>query len=83
MAEKQTVKFYIISKFPVGSGIKNDAPVRKIELSTEDEDFKEFDDFDEYVKESLDNECADDEQHWANCVVLTEEEFDLVQSFKK
>ena len=82
-------KVYIITVFPKGSGIENtpETLVTVMEFSTEDEEFKNHDEFEEhefdaYIKCCVDEECAEREQHWANNVALTEEQFKLVQGFK-
>lgn len=85
MEKKETRVFYILTKFPKGSGIANNEPVRKLTLSTNDEAFneEEFEDFEDYVNYCLDEECSADEQHWGTCICYTEEEFKLVQNFKE
>ena len=81
--EKRT--YYIITKFPIGSGIQNDNMVNKIVISENDRDFDkdEFVDFEDYVEYCLEEVCGADEQHFGRCVVLTEDEFDFIQKFPK
>lgn len=85
MSKKETKVFYIITKFPEALRIKNYNPVKKIVLSSEDEEYDEdeFESFDEYVDYMIEEECAADEQHGGNCIVLTPEEFKLVKNFKE
>lgn len=80
-------KYYIITKFPEGANALNtkESLVTTLEVSTEDEEFDtdDFETFEEYVDYCIEEECGDAEQHWGTCVVLTEEEFKIVKSFKE
>lgn len=82
-AKEKTETYYIVSKFPKESGLKNDKPVEVLTCSTKDKSYeREGLSFEEYVDECIEDYCGNIEQHGGACIVLTEKEFKLVQSFK-
>ena len=83
MAKKAT--YFVITKFPKG-GIVNtkETLITQIDVATTDEEFSDgdFSDFEEYATYVVNEECAGNEQHFGECVVLTEAELKIVSDYE-
>ena len=61
--------------------LKDKVIVKKLEFNEEDETFlEEYEDFDEYVKESITNEAASYHQSFCQTLVLTPDQVEILKT---
>lgn len=75
------ITYYIIAN----GGYLKEPIVDKVVLSEQDEDYDtdEFDSFNDYIEYIIEESKAVYEQSFASTVVLTEKQFNLIQSYGK
>lgn len=64
-----------------GGYLKDQVIVKKLEFNDEDEAFlEEYEDFDEYVEESITNECDSYHQSFCQTLVLSPEQVEILKT---